>query len=1304
MPIATTYLDARTDPLNNKDRPRERRAGGTCVCRTSDLSVKPIHRKRRINWFGNDGVETVGSDLLCRVMAGEGGSNGLPNGRSAIRQAKSRRSLASRRSSGSRAAAAADDAGLTSRDDSPAGAEAKAAGSRRSEQRPPSRAVKPRRRAPARTRATPVAAAALVAAADEQAICSTSLQQADRPEPAKDSSEEPPSPRSQRQEEEQPQRDDGPAQDAAHAENDEQEEVVDKIEEEEEEEAEQQQNRRSVGVLTDADCLGPCEPGTHVNLDGIVWQETANGVLVVNVTWRGKTYMGTLLDATKHDWAPPRLQCASPSSDTEARMSKSRIKRRPTLSATFQDINERKLRRQCRSSGSQSESHAAVAAADRATPACAKRRAKPAATAGDAPAAAAGLDSGACGGAGERSHSSAAKRPRSSSYGFGGHDMTVAPTGNGEASDVSYLLCPEPGCTRKYRQTSSLRHHLRQAHPPVKMGDDGGAAAAAAGNSGSSDAASAGGSPDDDVLGNAFAAQQRKAMASARSSVRLSKRELLSRSSSASPEARALSGCKSEGAGGSEYADTAGAATAAAALATPADVAEAHLRSSRASSRRPRSLSVADNVEADDNDKDVLRGGAIAAATGPVHASLTVLPSSDGPARVCALSDVALVSSAATSPKANGERSACTTASADACEASLPSTGVNAPQPLLPTVGLRSDGESSACRTVGDSALLSVAPSAARVAAAVAAAATALGPAIVDGSRQPKKPGHPGPPEEVRRGRPGDVVVQQLGTAKGEAVAGVEHRIELEARGYGSWPPAQQLQPARRPGRAAARVAAAADKEPTGEVYSDVSDEGLLAESDARPSEFRAATKVKDEQQLLLRGQRPAGCAQFAYPVVAVSPRKADRSEIAHAPSAISSDLAADVPTSPFLGRQVPNGLLKRPGSREVAAAGSGSRGSSGGGGNSSGAFGDAERLAALESYYRQQQQQQFGLPYYPWPGLAPLSPYDDAAASSFLQLMDWRAKALERHSVDSFFSRAATPSGGGAGLPDGGFCQRSGWEPVPSSVVMPLDMHASRYEVLRESIELKSQMSRLPSPRGGRSGGRGTQQQQPGFSTKPLGGSPCDSESSFSSSSSSASHRKQQRVRPAAASPTSDRRAPLAASSPQRSVVALPGAAGGSSSRCGSSAPSLPADGAAVARRPALDARLLQQWSRPATDEAGTPPPPPVGWSEDRVCLAPAFASRRSPLGGLLPSAATAASAGASAAPKGSASAPAAAAAAAAGDKQEMVGGFTGSASADLYPHLVPPVAAAIDSRTLDSSASRLRQHKIHELGDVAL
>lgn len=75
----------------------------------------------------------------------------------------------------------------------------------------------------------------------------------------------------------------------------------------------------SVGLATEPDQLGPCEPGTSVVLEGIVWNETDSGVLVVNVTWRGKTYVGTLLDSTKQDWACPRLTCESPTSDYDAR-------------------------------------------------------------------------------------------------------------------------------------------------------------------------------------------------------------------------------------------------------------------------------------------------------------------------------------------------------------------------------------------------------------------------------------------------------------------------------------------------------------------------------------------------------------------------------------------------------------------------------------------------------------------------------------------------------------------------------------------------------------------------------------------------------------------------------------------------------------------------------------------------------------------------------------------------------------------------------------------------------------------------
>lgn len=34
----------------------------------------------------------------------------------------------------------------------------------------------------------------------------------------------------------------------------------------------------SVGTITEPDCLGPCEPGTSVTLEGIVWHETEGGM------------------------------------------------------------------------------------------------------------------------------------------------------------------------------------------------------------------------------------------------------------------------------------------------------------------------------------------------------------------------------------------------------------------------------------------------------------------------------------------------------------------------------------------------------------------------------------------------------------------------------------------------------------------------------------------------------------------------------------------------------------------------------------------------------------------------------------------------------------------------------------------------------------------------------------------------------------------------------------------------------------------------------------------------------------------
>lgn len=45
-------------------------------------------------------------------------------------------------------------------------------------------------------------------------------------------------------------------------------------------------NTVDAALATEPECLGPCEPGTSVNLEGIVWQETEDGeksVITVDV-------------------------------------------------------------------------------------------------------------------------------------------------------------------------------------------------------------------------------------------------------------------------------------------------------------------------------------------------------------------------------------------------------------------------------------------------------------------------------------------------------------------------------------------------------------------------------------------------------------------------------------------------------------------------------------------------------------------------------------------------------------------------------------------------------------------------------------------------------------------------------------------------------------------------------------------------------------------------------------------------------------------------------------------------------------
>lgn len=78
----------------------------------------------------------------------------------------------------------------------------------------------------------------------------------------------------------------------------------------------QQQQQQQIVSKTFADkstsiepeLLGVCKRGTPILLEGIVWNETSKGVLVLNVNWKGRTFIGALMDSSRTgDWSAPRF-------------------------------------------------------------------------------------------------------------------------------------------------------------------------------------------------------------------------------------------------------------------------------------------------------------------------------------------------------------------------------------------------------------------------------------------------------------------------------------------------------------------------------------------------------------------------------------------------------------------------------------------------------------------------------------------------------------------------------------------------------------------------------------------------------------------------------------------------------------------------------------------------------------------------------------------------------------------------------------------------------------------------------------
>ncbi|NXL91999.1 ZN608 protein, partial [Alectura lathami] len=228
-------------------------------------------------------------------------------------------------------------------------------------------------------------------------------------------------------------------------------------------------NTCEVGVVTEPECLGPCEPGTSVNLEGIVWHETEEGVLVVNVTWRNKTYVGTLLDCTKHDWAPPRF-CESPTSDLEIRGGRGRGKRARSAAAAAVPGNDtsftesRGLQSKNRGGANGKGRRGSLNSSGRRTPPnCAvdevkanpvstnKRKTKPPME----------LDLNS-----SSEDSKCGKRVRTNS-----RSTPTTPQGKTETtfldqgcSSPVLIDCPHPNCNKKYKHINGLRYHQAHAH------------------------------------------------------------------------------------------------------------------------------------------------------------------------------------------------------------------------------------------------------------------------------------------------------------------------------------------------------------------------------------------------------------------------------------------------------------------------------------------------------------------------------------------------------------------------------------------------------------------------------------------------------------------------------------------------------------------------------------------------------------------------------------------------------------------------------------------------------------------------
>uniref|UniRef100_A0A4W3HLX3 Zinc finger protein 609a n=1 Tax=Callorhinchus milii TaxID=7868 RepID=A0A4W3HLX3_CALMI len=200
-----------------------------------------------------------------------------------------------------------------------------------------------------------------------------------------------------------------------------------------------------------------------------VWGEREGSVLVVNVTWRNKTYVGTLLDCTRHDWAPPRF-CESPTSDLEMRgNNRGRGKRvrpnpNPPVAESSVVSDSKAVSNKTRACTSSKGRRGSQNSSERRTPtntvedikvnpsSGSKRKNKPSPD----------LDLTS-----SSEDSKGGKRMRSNSRGTPTPvpGVKIEPSVPEHSCPSPVLIdCPHPNCNKKYKHINGLRYHQAHAH------------------------------------------------------------------------------------------------------------------------------------------------------------------------------------------------------------------------------------------------------------------------------------------------------------------------------------------------------------------------------------------------------------------------------------------------------------------------------------------------------------------------------------------------------------------------------------------------------------------------------------------------------------------------------------------------------------------------------------------------------------------------------------------------------------------------------------------------------------------------